>query len=79
MEELFIKDGTIPDPRYKDNAEFKIVQTIIRRQLESGETDEWEKCQYMHGISEETSSLHFLSTTSCRISSGLMFIALQKQ
>ena len=38
-EYLFLKDGTIPDPRSTDNAEFKIVQTIIERQLEGGETD----------------------------------------
>ena len=38
-EDLFFKDGTIPDPSYMDNAEFNIFQTIIKRQLEGGETD----------------------------------------
>ena len=32
-EDLFLKDGTIPDPTPMDNFEFKIVQTIIKRQL----------------------------------------------
>ena len=35
--DLFLKDVTVPDPSSTDNSEFKIVQTIIKRQLEGGE------------------------------------------
>ena len=38
-EELLLKDGTIPEPISTDNVEFEIFQTIIKRQLEGGETD----------------------------------------
>ena len=31
---LFLKYGTIPDPRFAEKVEFMIVQTIIKRQLE---------------------------------------------
>ena len=41
--DLFLKGDTIPDPSFTDNAEFKIFQTVIKRQLESGETDNWKK------------------------------------
>ena len=41
--ELFLRDGTISDPISTDNFEFKIVQTIIKRQIEGGETDKWNK------------------------------------
>ena len=37
-DDLFLKDGTIPDPRSTENAQFKIVQTTINRQLESAQT-----------------------------------------
>ena len=37
-DDLFLKDGTILDPSSTDNVEFKIVQTVIKRQLEGGET-----------------------------------------
>ena len=54
---LFLKDGTIPDPRSMDNCEFKIVQTNIKHQLEGGETDKWNKIVKMcMGFSEETST-----------------------
>ena len=42
-EDLLLKDGAIPDPISTDNAEFKIVKTIIKRQLEDGEMDKWKK------------------------------------
>ena len=42
-EEFSLKDGTIPEPIPTENVEFKIVQTIIKRQLKSGETDKWNK------------------------------------
>ena len=35
-EELFLKDGNIPDPNSTGNAEFKIVQTITKLQPEGG-------------------------------------------
>ena len=38
---LFPKDGTIPDPISTENVEFKIFRTIIKHQLEGGETDKW--------------------------------------
>ena len=39
LEDLFLKDGTIPDPISTNNVEFKIFQTIIKCQIEGGETD----------------------------------------
>ena len=42
-DDLFLKDGTILYPSSKYNVEFKIVQTIIKRQLVGGETDRWKK------------------------------------
>merc|ERR1712032_1022430 len=47
-----------------DNAEFKIVLTIIKRLLESGETDKWNKiATRCHGVSEETTTgVHRLYT-----------------
>ena len=38
-EDLLLKDGTIPDPRFTDNSEFNIVQTILQFQPEGGEMD----------------------------------------
>merc|ERR1711957_598063 len=63
-EDLFLKDGTLPDPTSTDNAEFKIVLTIIKRLLESGETDKWNKmASRCHGVSEETTTgVHRLYT-----------------
>ena len=55
-EELFLKDGTIPDPIPTNSVEFKIFQTIINFQLEGGDTDKWNKIVYTFmGVSEETS------------------------
>ena len=48
-EDLFLKNGTIPDPISTDNSEFKIVQTIIKLQLESRKTDKRKKFQYVYG------------------------------
>jgi len=61
---LFLKDGTLPDPSSTDNAEFKIVLTIIKRLLEAGETDKWNKiAQRCFGVSEETTTgVHRLYT-----------------
>ena len=56
-EDLFLKDGTLPDPTSTDNAEFKIVLTIIKRLLEAGETDKWNKiASRCKGVSEETTT-----------------------
>jgi len=63
-EDLFLKDGTLPDPSSTDNAEFKIVLTIIKRLLEAGETDKWNKiASRCMGVSEETTTgVHRLYT-----------------
>jgi len=56
-EDAFLKDGTLPDPSSTDNAEFKIVLSIIRRLLEAGETDKWNKiAKRCMGVSEETTT-----------------------
>merc|ERR1712060_391663 len=56
-EDQFKKDGTLPDPSSTTNAEFKIVLTIIRRLLENGETDKWNKiAKRCMGVSEETTT-----------------------
>jgi adenosylhomocysteinase len=56
-EDLFLKDGTLPDPTSTDNAEFKIVLTILKRILLTGETNKWNllatRCM---GVSEETTT-----------------------
>ena len=53
---MFLKDGTIPYPRSMKNSEFKIFQTIIKHQLEDGETDKWNNIvNTCTGVSEETS------------------------
>merc|ERR1711906_52642 len=63
-EDLFLKDGTVPDPESTDNAEFKIVLTIIKRLLQAGETDKWNKiAARCKGVSEETTTgVHRLYT-----------------
>merc|ERR1719373_546068 len=56
-EDQYAKDKTLPDPSSTDNAEFKIVLTIIRRLLESGVTDKWNKmAKRCVGVSEETTT-----------------------
>ena len=53
-EDLLLKDGDIPDPSSTDNVEFKIVQTIIKCQLEGGETDDQKKnINTCTGVSKE--------------------------
>ena len=63
-EELLLKDGTIPDPISTDNVEFKTFQTNIKRQLEGGETDKWNKIfNTCMGFSEDTfTGVHHLYT-----------------
>ena len=54
-DELFLNDGTIPDPSSMDNAKSKIVQTIIKHQLEGGDTDECNKIvNTCMGVHDET-------------------------
>merc|ERR1711884_658080 len=56
-EDLFNANGTLPDPSSTTNAEFKIVLTIIKRLLEGGETDKWNKiAKRCVGVSEETTT-----------------------
>ena len=64
VENLFLKDGTITNPRSTDNVYLKISQTTIKRQLEGGETDKWNKIVNMcMGVSEETfTGVHQLYT-----------------
>jgi len=63
-EDLFLKDGTLPDPTSTDNEEFKIVLTIIKRLLQEGTTDKWNKlATRCMGVSEETTTgVHRLYT-----------------
>jgi adenosylhomocysteinase len=63
-EDQFLKDGTLPDPESTTNAEFKIVLGIIKRLLEAGETDKWNKiAARCKGVSEETTTgVHRLYT-----------------
>merc|ERR1712115_410778 len=50
-------NGTLPDPSSTDNAEFKIVLSIIKRILLSGDTDKWNKISNRcMGVSEETTT-----------------------
>jgi adenosylhomocysteinase len=50
------KDGTLPDPESTDNAEFKIVLSIIKRLLPQ-QGDKWRKlAKRMVGVSEETTT-----------------------
>jgi len=65
-EDAFNESGgkILPDPSSTDNAEFKIVLTIIKRLLEAGETDKWNKiAKRCKGVSEETTTgVHRLYT-----------------
>ena len=62
--EFSLKDGTIPDPSSTENVKFKISQTIIKLQLEGGETHKRNKIVNMcMGVSEDTSiGVHHLYT-----------------
>ena len=63
-EDLFLKDGTIPEPISTENIEFKIFQTIIKRQLGGGEMDKWNKIvNTCMGFSEDTfAGVHHMHT-----------------
>ncbi|KAG5193018.1 S-Adenosyl homocysteine hydrolase [Tribonema minus] len=55
-EAAYAKDGTLPDPTSTDNAEFKIVLTLIAREL-PGNPQKWTKvAQRCFGVSEETTT-----------------------
>ena len=64
IEDLFLKDVTVPEPSFTNNSEFNIAQIIIQRQLEVGEMDKWNKIiNICMGVSAETSTgVHHLST-----------------
>ena len=58
VKDLFLKDGTVPDPISTENSEFKIVKTIIKFQLKGGETDKWNKISNTcMKFSEDTSTV----------------------
>ena len=64
VEDLLLKDVTFPDPSSTYNVDFNIVQTIIKCQLEGGETGKWKKIVNLcMGVSEDTSTgVHHLYT-----------------
>ena len=52
----YAKDGTLPDPNSTDNAEFKIVLSLIRRELPK-QSNKWQRlAARMVGVSEETTT-----------------------
>jgi len=56
-EKAFAANGALPDPSSTKNAEFKIVLSIIKRGLEAGEKDKWQKmAAKLVGVSEETTT-----------------------
>merc|ERR1719436_2199991 len=56
-EDLYEENGTLPDPNSTENVEFKIVLSIIRRILLSGDVDKWNKIsRRCMGVSEETTT-----------------------
>lgn len=55
-ENAFAKDGTMPDPSSTDNAEFKIVLSLVKREL-ARDPMRWHKyAERLVGISEETTT-----------------------
>jgi len=63
-EDLFLNDGTLPDPTSTDNLEFVCILNIIKRLLKAGVTDKWNKiAARCKGVSEETTTgVHRLYT-----------------
>jgi len=56
-EDLYEENGTLPDPNSTENVELKIVLSIIRRVLLSGDIDKWNKIsRRCMGVSEETTT-----------------------
>ena len=63
VEDLFLKYGTIPGLISMDNSEFNIVWTIIKCQLEGGETAKWNKMVNTRmGVSEEITGVYHMYT-----------------
>merc|ERR1719223_2646221 len=53
----FKKLGTLPDPKSTNNKELQIVLSIIRKNLEAGNTEMWTKMsETFMGLSEETTT-----------------------
>ena len=67
-EQEFEKLGTLPDPATTENAEFKQVLRILRRELEAGNTQKWRKMiANINGVSEETTTgVHRLEQMSLK-------------
>jgi len=67
-EREFAKLGTLPDPSSTKNKEFMNVLRILRRELEAGRTDMWQKmAAKLIGVSEETTTgVHRLEQMSQR-------------
>jgi len=55
-EKAYEKDGTLPDPDSTDNAEFKIVLTIIKRELPKNPKRWHAYAERCVGVSEETTT-----------------------
>jgi adenosylhomocysteinase len=56
-EAAYKADKTLPDPSSTDDPEFKIVLTLLREVLQSGQTDKWTKMAAgIFGVSEETTT-----------------------
>ena len=56
LDDFSLKGGNLPDPSSMDNVDSKIAKTIIKRQLEGGYTDKWNKISNTcMGVSEDTS------------------------
>ena len=55
-EEQFAKDGSLPDPASTDNAEFKVVLSIIREKLQQDPTFWTRMVPHIRGVSEETTT-----------------------
>ena len=69
MEEFLLKDCTVSEPIFIDNSELNIVQTIIKFQLEGGNTDKWNKIDNTcMGVSKETSTgVHHMYTMEKKV------------
>ncbi|RMH27860.1 MAG: adenosylhomocysteinase [Planctomycetota bacterium] len=55
-EQRFAKDGTLPDPASTDNAEFKVVLSVIREKLQEDPTFWTRMVPHIRGVSEETTT-----------------------
>lgn len=75
-EALYLNEGVLPDPNSTQNAEYKIVLSIIKRILLTGETNKWKKiAERCKGVSEETTTgVHRLY--AMQASNSLLFPAM---